>query len=96
MITQKTTYRRISIREIYLGFCAFSVFRGLLKHPLFDHFLRFCRTNDLKSDHLQLDAYGAFVGEIYALGGDLAQAEHHIVCKALDLLGRGIGITEGL
>ena len=100
MITQKITFTKVSIREIYLGFCAFSVFRGLLKHPLFDNFLRFCRTNDLKSDHLQLDAYGAFVGEIYALGGDLSEAVRKLVFEDENVYVRahadGVEIDENL
>ncbi|MBO5269400.1 MAG: ATP-binding protein [Clostridia bacterium] len=76
---QIITYRRPSIREIYLGFCAFSVFRGLFAHPLFARFLAYCRTTAHKDDHLQLDAYGAFVGEIYRLGGDLTAAVRKLV-----------------
>lgn len=76
---QTVTFRRPSIREIYLGFCAFSVFRGLLTHPLFTAFLTYCRTNELKDDHLQLDAYGTFVGEIYRLGGNLTAAVRKLV-----------------
>lgn len=63
-----------SIREIYLGFCAFGVFRGLFRHPLFQHFITYSRTGGAENCHLKLDAYGAFVGEIYRLGGDLTAA----------------------
>ena len=79
MISTNVTFHRPTIREIYLGFCAFSVFRDLLTHPLFTHFIAYARTTAHKDDHLQLCEYGAFVGEVYRLGGNLASAVRELV-----------------
>lgn len=88
------------IREIYLGFCAFSVFRGVLKHPLFEHFIRYSRLSRTTEDHLQLDAYGAFVGEIYRLGGDLTAAVKKLVFEDENVYvkrcAEGLGIGKHL
>lgn len=74
MLPTSVTFHRPTVREIYLGFCAFSVFRDLLSQPLFSHFIAYARTTAQKDDHLQLNEYGAFVGEIYRLGGNLTEA----------------------
>lgn len=60
------------ITEIYRGFCAFAVFRGLLKKPLFDAFLRFAAARDGSEE--KLCAYGEFVCCIYEMGGCLSRA----------------------
>ena len=67
------------VREIYYSFCAFSVFRGVLRHPLMQKFVAYNRITSSCDEPLKLDAYGEFVGEIYRLGGNLTAAVRKLV-----------------
>lgn len=67
------------VREIYYSFCAFSVFRGVLRHPLMQKFVAYNRITSSRDEPLKLDAYGEFVGEIYRLGGNLTAAVRKLV-----------------
>lgn len=58
------------IRRISRSLDAFSVFRGLLKTPIFRRFFDYIAATP--GSGAQLDAYGAFVAEIYEGGGSLA------------------------
>lgn len=58
------------IRTISRSLDAFSVFRGLLGTPVFRRFFTYIETE--QGSGAQLDAYGAFVAEIYEGGGSLA------------------------
>lgn len=58
------------IRTISRSLDTFSVFRGLLKTPVFRRFFEYIEATS--GSGAQLDAYGAFVAEIYEGGGSLA------------------------
>ena len=60
------------IKKIYRGFCAFAVFRSLVKAPLFDAFCRFAAAPE--GSEARLSAYGEFVSRIYEAGGHLSRA----------------------
>ena len=65
---------RKELQPIYLQLCTLAVFRGVIEKPLFNAFERYCVA---ESDAEKRKAYGAFVSEIYASGGnltDLAQS----------------------
>lgn len=58
------------IQSISRSLDTFSVFRGLLKTPVFRRFFAYVEAE--KGSGVQLDAYGALVAEIYEGGGSLA------------------------
>ena len=68
-----------TMQEIHLGLRSFSVFRELLNHPLLMRFLAYCRASESEDTAARLDAYGAFVSEIYRMGGDLSAAVRKLV-----------------
>ena len=59
-----------TIRTISRSLDTFSVFRGLLETPVFHRFFAYIGAE--QGSGAQLDAYGAFVSEIYEGGGSLA------------------------
>lgn len=59
-----------TIRTISRSLDTFSVFRGLLEAPVFRRFFAYIGAE--QGSGAQLDAYGAFVSEIYEGGGSLA------------------------
>lgn len=59
-----------TIRTIARSLDTFSVFRGLLETPVFRRFFAYIGAE--QGSGAQLDAYGAFVSEIYEGGGSLA------------------------
>ena len=59
-----------TIRIIARSLDTFSVFRGLLETPVFRRFFAYIGAE--QGSGAQLDAYGAFVSEIYEGGGSLA------------------------
>ena len=66
-----------SLCHVAEGLLASAVFRGTLQKPLLSHFLDFCTTDRARS--ARLADYGKFVAEIYAAGGNLADALRRIV-----------------
>ena len=67
------------LREIYLKLCMSSVFRDVLKKPLFKHFARYCSENATTEDKIK--AYAAFVGEIYDRGDTLSALTNLLVSE---------------
>lgn len=59
------------LQNLHLRICSMSVFRSLLEKPLFSSFLDYCESD---AEAKKRRAYGAFVNEIYKLGGDLSNA----------------------
>ncbi|MBQ8859252.1 MAG: ATP-binding protein [Clostridia bacterium] len=68
---------KTDIRQLYNKMLGFAVFSGLLQRPLFARFLDFCAAE--RGTAAQLRAYGDFVHEIYAGGGNLTEC----VCRFL-------------
>ena len=79
---------KTDIQQLYGKLLGFAVFSGLLRQPLFAHFLTFCGAES--GSPAQLRAYGDFVHEIYAGGGDLGDcvraalfADENVYVKAI-------------
>lgn len=64
------------LNELNLKICMSSVFRSLLKKPLFEYFGDYSRAGDKESKVL---AYSAFVSEIYKNGGSLTELVARLV-----------------
>ncbi len=58
------------LQKLYKKLCACAVFRGVLEAPVFSLFGGYCFCAE-ESSVSQIDAYAAFVAEIYAQGGNL-------------------------
>ena len=58
------------LQGLYSDLCGLAVFRGLLKRPLFQAFFGYCEAAQGNAKKM---AYGAFVSELYCLGGDLTE-----------------------
>ena len=65
------------VRSLYLRLCGTCVFRGVLELPLFRRFFEYAEEKG--SAERRLSAYGAFVAEIYAGGGDLTDCVRRAV-----------------
>ncbi len=61
---------------LYDALCGFAVFGGVLKTPLLSRFMELGEADDLS---VRRRAYGAFVAEIYAGGGNLTDLVRRIV-----------------
>lgn len=64
------------LKELNLRLCMLSVFRSLLKKPLFKRFLEYARAEEKEEKVL---AYSAFVSEIYKHGGSLTELTSRLV-----------------
>jgi len=58
------------LQTIYTRLCACAVFRGVLSHPVFSLFGRYVKTD---GEGEKINAYAAFVAEIYEKGGNLTE-----------------------
>ena len=65
------------VRSLYLRLCTLTVFRGVLRLPLFERFLNFAAKCGAREERVL--AYSAFVSEIYAGGGDLTDCVRRAV-----------------
>jgi predicted AAA+ superfamily ATPase len=61
----------MKIKQIYTHLCACAVFRGVLNKPTFTLFKTYCQTEGSAEE--KINAYAAFVSEIYAQGGNLTE-----------------------
>ncbi len=77
-----------TIRTIARSLDAFSVFRGLLRTPVFLRFLTYIDAE--QGSTAQLDAYGALVAEIYEGGGSLAGCVRRALFEDENVYVRGI------
>lgn len=59
----------MKIKQLYANLCACAVFRGVLDKPIFTLFKAYCQTSGSKEE--KINAYAAFVSELYAQGGNL-------------------------
>ena len=57
--------------KIYLELSMTSVFRSVLKKPLFQYFFEYSAKNASKDD--RINSYAQFVSEIYLFGGSLTE-----------------------
>ncbi|MBR2441917.1 MAG: ATP-binding protein [Clostridia bacterium] len=64
--------------KLHKNLCSLAVFRGVLETPIFSLFGGYCYCDE-EEHFAQLDAYAAFVAEIYANGGDLTKLVQKIV-----------------
>ena len=66
------------LQQLHQKLCSLAVFRGVLETPVFSLFggYCYCEGEDFAS---RLNAYAAFVAEIYANGGDLTKLVQKIV-----------------
>ena len=64
------------LQGLYSELCGLAVFRGLLKLPLFKSFFAYCEAEQGNAKRL---TYGAFVSELYRLGGDLTSVVERAV-----------------
>lgn len=67
----------MKVKQLYTQLCACAVFRGVLNQPIFTLFKAYCQTEG--SIEEKIDAYAAFVSEIYAQGGHLTELVKTIV-----------------
>ena len=68
---------KTKIKQIYTRLCACAVFRGVLSQPLFTLFNEYCKAGDCVEE--KINAYAAFVSEIYAQGGVLTDVVKTLV-----------------
>ena len=87
------------VRSISRSLDTFSVFRGLLKTPVFRRFFTYIEAE--KGSGAQLDAYGALVAEIYEGGGSLAGCvrralfeDENVYVRAIAKEGRALPSVE--
>ena len=59
----------MKIKQLYANLCACAVFRGVLDKPIFTLFKAYCQTSGRQEE--KINAYAAFVSELYAQGGNL-------------------------
>ena len=64
------------LQGLYSELCGLAVFRGLLKLPLFKSFFAYCEAEQGNPKRM---AYGAFISELYQLGGDLTAVIERVV-----------------
>ena len=64
------------LQGLYSELCGLAVFRGLLKLPLFKSFFAYCEAEQGNAKRM---AYGAFISELYRLGGDLTAVIERVV-----------------
>lgn len=83
-----------TIRAIGRSLAAFSVLRGLLQSPVFLRFLSYVEAE--QGSDAQLDAYGAFVAEIYEGGGSLASCVRRALFEDENVYVRGVARGEGI
>ena len=58
------------LQKLYMRLCAIAVFRGVLHHPVFLLFKQYCEAETAIE---RINAYAAFVSEIYEHGGNLTE-----------------------
>lgn len=80
---------RTDITQLYDKLCGFAVFSGILRRPLLAHFMDFCRAGD--GSPAQKAAYGAFVSEIYAGGGNLTDCVRRILFEDENIYVKTVG-----
>lgn len=68
---------KTDVKQLYGKLLGFAVFSGLLRQPLFARFLDFCAAES--GSAAKLRAYGDFVHEIYAGGGNLTDCVCHLL-----------------
>ena len=68
---------KTKIKQIYTRLCACAVFRGVLSQPLFTLFNEYCKAGECVEE--KMNAYAAFVSEIYAQGGVLTDVVKTLV-----------------
>ena len=66
------------LQKLHTKLCSLAVFRGVLETPVFSLFGGYCFCGEEES-FARIDAYAAFVAEIYANGGDLTKLVQRIV-----------------
>ena len=64
--------------KLHKNLCTVAVFRGVLETPIFSLFGGYCYCDE-EDFFAQLDAYAAFVAEIYKNGGDLTRLVQKVV-----------------
>jgi predicted AAA+ superfamily ATPase len=78
-----------SLQALYGKLCRFAVFTGLLKTKLLTHLMAYCTAQ--AGSGAQAQAYGAFVGEIYAGGADLTDCVRRLVWEDENIYVKTIG-----
>ncbi len=69
----------IKLQKLHTKLCTCAVFRGVLDHPVFSLFCGYCLSSEAGNSFKILNAYGAFVSEIYAAGGNLTELVQKLV-----------------
>ena len=66
------------LQKLHTRLCSCAVFRGVLDHPVFSLFCGYCYMFG-EDEGARMDAYAAFVSEIYANGGNLTYLVQKLV-----------------
>lgn len=80
------------IQNLYRKMCAFAVFGGLSRLPLFRAFSDYASANG--NTEQKLMAYGAFVGEILADGSDLSDCVRRAVLQNENIYVKTVGMKR--
>ncbi|MBQ8174215.1 MAG: ATP-binding protein [Clostridia bacterium] len=84
----------MKLLEIYRKICAFAVFGGLHKKPLFEALAAFCEAED--GSFAKHRAYGALVHEIYCGGGSLSECVRHAVFSDENVYVKAMGNMQAV
>ena len=79
------------LQKLYTRLCACAVFRGVLDHPVFSLFAEYCKAEGVQE---KLNAYAAFVYEIYQQGGDLTKLVKKLVFSDENVYVKGVAHKE--
>ena len=81
------------LQKLHTGLCATAVFRGVLSHPVFSLFARYCKSEN-KTE--KLNAYAEFVAEIYAQGGNLTELVKKLVFSDENVYIKGVAKKQNV
>ena len=81
------------LQQLHLRLCSCAVFRGVLQCPVFMLFSAYQKASTREE---KMNAYSAFVGEIYARGGDLTELVKTLVFQDENVYIKGVAQGERL
>ena len=83
------------LQKLHTRLCSCAVFRGVLSHPVFSLFGGYCFMCD-EGVYAKMDAYAAFVAEIYASGGNLTELVQRVVFADENVYIKGMARKENI
>ena len=81
------------LQQLYRRLLSCAVFRGVLAHPVFSHFVSYCKGSEPLE---KLNAYADFTAEIYGHGGNLTDLVKRIVFADENVYVKGVAHGDKL